>query len=383
MLFPPEWVGLFSGEKTFCLSTELFSRFSFFFPRFSFFIPPSEKEFFFPKKTFFFAFFKMRFSVQEAGKAKRIFHLPADAQKETGVHHSLIKGVLARNNSSYHRKSDNKLFVIQKEPEVKLLTVQGKNFFSLEEIQSKFKLSPTVFANQIRNQKFPHEVDWVSPEILYPGSSGSSSETKSEKSEVELLREEMQKQFAEFEFFRAQMKKENELLASRVLKLEQEKAEVAQGGRLQERNSPPVEPQGGRPQETFSAGMKIPFDVSQNWSKKIFQSANAFAKFCRFGVQGQITVNGPRKNKTVCFDGKIIPVADLLKEIIVFHINPQMWKEGNEDAKMKFFEEIIALDMNDKKEGKKMGQKASFIGKVRKCDDETIFDISVEFMKFL
>ena len=85
----------------------------------------------------------------------------------------------------------------------------------------------------------------------------------------------------------------------------------------------------------------------------------------------------------MCFDGKIIPVADLLKEIIVSHINPQMWKEGDEDAKMKFYEENIALDMNDKKEGKKMGQKAIFLRKVRQCDEETIFNISVEFMKFL
>ena len=309
----------------------------------------------------------MRFSIQEDGKAKRFFHLLADAQKEIGVHHSLIKGVLARKNSSYHRKSDNKLFAIQKEPAVKLLTVQGKDFFSLEEIQSEFKLSPTVFVNQIRNQKFPHEVDWISPEIL--DSRGGLDSSR--KSEVELLREEMQKQFAEFESFRAQMKKENELLASRVLKLEQEKAEMAH-----------AQAKGGKPQEC-SAGVKIPFDVSKNWSKKIFQSPNAFAKFCRFGIQGQITVNGLRKNKTVCFDGKIIPVADLLKEIIVSHINPQMWKEGDEDAKMKFVEEIIALDMDNKKEGKKMGQKASFMGKVRKCDDETIFDISVELMTFL
>ena len=153
----------------------------------------------------------MRFSIQEDGKAKKFFHLPADAQKETGVHHSLIKGVLARKNSSYHRKSDNKLFVIQKEPAVKLLTVQGKDFFSLEEIQSEFKLSLTVFVNQIRNQKFPHEVDWVSPEIL--DSRGgfspeeSSREAAPEKSEIELLREEMKKQFAEFESFREQMKK--------------------------------------------------------------------------------------------------------------------------------------------------------------------------------
>ena len=115
----------------------------------------------------------MRFSIQEAGKAKRFFHLPADAQKETGVHQSLIKGVLARNNSSYHRKSDNKLFFIQKEPPVKLLTVQGKDFFSMEEIQKEFDLSPTIFTNQIRNQKFPHEIDWVSPEILSPGESVS------------------------------------------------------------------------------------------------------------------------------------------------------------------------------------------------------------------
>ena len=285
MLFPPEWVGLFSGEKTFCLSTELFSRFSFFFPRFSFFIPPSEKEFFFPQKNFFFAFFKMRFSVQEAGKAKRIFHLPADAQKETGVHHSLIKGVLARNNSSYHRKSDNKLFVIQKEPEVKLLTVQGKNFFSLEEIQSKFKLSPTVFANQIRNQKFPHEIDWVSPEILSPGSSGSPrgafspSETKSEKSEVELLREEMQKQFAEFESFRTQMKKENELLASRVLKLEQEKAKVAQGGRPQKRNSPRWNPRAEDHRKLLPRGWESPLMFPKTGPKKYFNLQTPLQNF--------------------------------------------------------------------------------------------------------
>ena len=152
----------------------------------------------------------MRFSIQEAGKAKRFFHLPADAEKETGVHHSLTKGVLKRKNSSYHRKSDNKLFFIQEEPAVKLLTVQGKAFFSMEEIQKQFDLSPTVFTNQIRNQKFPHEIYWVSPEILSPGESVSEtkSEAKSEKSEVEFLREEMQKKFDEFESFRKEMKKD-------------------------------------------------------------------------------------------------------------------------------------------------------------------------------
>ena len=209
----------------------------------------------------------MRFSIQEDGKAKRFFHLLADAQKETGVHHSLIKGVLARKNSSYHRKSDNKLFVIQKEPAVKLLTVQGKDFFSLEEIQSEFKLSLTVFVNQIRNQKlkFPHEVDWVSPEIL--DSRGGLGSPR--KSEVELLREEMQKQFAEFESFRAQMKKENELLASRVLKLEQEKAEVekaevahaqAKGGKAE----------AAKPQECSAGGWEFPLMFPKTGPKKFF-----------------------------------------------------------------------------------------------------------------
>ena len=71
----------------------------------------------------------MRFSIQEDGRAKMFFHIPADAQKETGLDHSLIKTVLERKNSCYHRKSDNKLFFIRKEPAVKILTVQGKDFF--------------------------------------------------------------------------------------------------------------------------------------------------------------------------------------------------------------------------------------------------------------
>ena len=151
----------------------------------------------------------MRFSIQEAGKAKRFFHLPADAQKETGVHQSLIKGVLARTNknSSYHRKSDNKLFFIQQESPVKLLTARGKDFFSMEEIQTEFDLSPTVFTNQIRNQKFPHEIEWISPEI-FPG------ESVSETNEGELVQKLVSNQ--------EKMQKEIDFLSSRVLQLEKE-----------------------------------------------------------------------------------------------------------------------------------------------------------------
>ena len=328
----------------------------------------------------------MRFSIQEAGKAKRFFHLPADAQKETGVHHSLIKEVLARNNSSYHRKSDNKLFFIQKESPIKLLTVQGKDFFSLEEIQSEFGLSSTVFMNQIRNQKFPHEIDWISPEILFPGE--SVSEAKNEKSEVEFLREEMkkklnefefclekmQKKFDEFESFRKEMKKENELLSARVLKLEQEKEMQVS----QERNSPPE-----KIKETSFAEMKIPFDTSKKFLAATFDSAKHFAKYIRFGIIGQLGVNGPRKNKMITLDGKIIYVPDLLKEIISSHLNNQMWKDGDDDAKMEFIEKFITINIDSKTKGGKMGNKSTFVGKIRRLEEETIHDIFVEFMKFI
>ena len=185
----------------------------------------------------------MRFSIQEVGKAKRFFHLPADAQKETGLDHCLIKKVLERKNCSYHRKSDNKLFSIQKEDKIKLLTVQGKDFFSLEEIQQEFGLSPTVFMNRIKNQKFPHEIDWISPEILSPGE--SVSEAKNEKSEVEFLREEMKKKFDELISNQEKMKKEIDFLSSRVLQLEKEKQEKKEKEKEevkvpQERKSSPV-----------------------------------------------------------------------------------------------------------------------------------------------
>ena len=84
----------------------------------------------------------MRFSIQEEGKNKKIFHSFSDAQKETGVQNSVIEATLQRTNSRYHRKSDNKFFLIKKEPPVKILTINGEDFFSLEEIQQKVWIIP-------------------------------------------------------------------------------------------------------------------------------------------------------------------------------------------------------------------------------------------------
>ena len=67
-------------------------------------------------------------------------------QKVTGLHLTTIKTILERGgNPNYHRKSDNKLFEILEEPPIKILTIEGKDFFSLEEIEKEFALSPTKF----------------------------------------------------------------------------------------------------------------------------------------------------------------------------------------------------------------------------------------------
>ena len=302
----------------------------------------------------------MRFSVHKQDHPKQFFHSISAAHNETGLPNAIIKSTLERTNPRYHRKSDGEIFFIQKEPQIRIFTIEGEDFFSLEEIQEKFGLSQTKFINQVKKETFPKKIDWISPEILSPGNS-SSSETKNEKSEVEFLREEMQKKM--------------DLLSSRVLQLEKEKEELQVS---QERNSPPE-----KSKKTSSAEMTIPFNVFKNWSQTIFDSPKAFAKFCRFGIIGQLGVNGPRRNKLVFLDGRIISVPDLLKELIVSHINPHMWKDGDDDAKVKFMEEICNRQMGDKKHMTQPGKTPQFIGKVRRCDEETIHDISVEFMKFV
>ena len=300
----------------------------------------------------------MRFSIQEDGKAKMFFHIPADAQKETGLHLSLIKAVLERKNSCYHRESDNKLFFIRKEPAVKILMVEGKDFFSLEEIQNMFQLSPTIFMNQIKNQKFPHKIDWISPEILSPGSSSSS-----EKSEIESLREEMRKKFDEFESRQEEMRKEIDFLSARVLQLEKEKE-------LKEKSSP-------EKSEETSSEKKIPFDTSKELSNNTLDSVKTLARFLRFGIIGEIKTHGPKKNKTVVLGEKIIDVPDLLKEIISSHIKEQMYKVGDEESKLAFVERFGSRKIN----GKIPQGRMSFLRKIRILDEETIHEISSEFMK--
>ena len=147
------------------------------------------------------------------------FHSPAAANKVTGLHLTTIKTILERGgNPTYHRKSDNKLFEIRKEDPIKILEIEGEDFFSLEEIQAKFGLSPTKFLNQVKNDQFAKKIDWISPE-LFPGNE-SETEKIDERSEAELalevLREEMRSQFEKYQAEMSNLHAEISRLSAKV-----------------------------------------------------------------------------------------------------------------------------------------------------------------------
>ena len=169
----------------------------------------------------------MRFSIQEQNGKKMIFHSPAEAHKVTGVHFTTIKTTLERGaNPIYHRRSDNKLFEIRKEDPIRLIMIEGEDFFSLEEIQAKFGLSPTIFLNQVKNDKFAKRIDWISPE-LFPGGEAKRAkpdEIKILRSQFEKYQEEMKSQFEKYQTEISKFQAEIDRLSAKVEALEKEKA---------------------------------------------------------------------------------------------------------------------------------------------------------------
>ena len=220
----------------------------------------------------------MRFSIQEQNEKKMFFHSPAAANKVTGLHLTTIKTILERGgNPTYHRKSDNKLFEIRKEDPIKILEIEGEDFFSLEEIQAKFGLSPTKFLNQVKNDQFAKKIDWISPE-LFPG-----NESETEKiDELEVLREQFEKYQAEMSNLHAEMSNlhaEIDRLSAKV-----ETLEASLASRPAE-VSPPA-------QEVFKSKTVFPLDSF---------NINSIARFIRRGIIGKIQSSGP-KNSQICFD---------------------------------------------------------------------------------
>ena len=309
----------------------------------------------------------MRFSIQEQNEKKMFFHSPAAANKVTGLHFTTIKTILERGgNPTYHRKSDNKLFEIRKEDPIKILEIEGEDFFSLEEIQAKFGLSPTKFLNQVKNDQFAKKIDWISPELFSGSEASNESETEKidERSEAELaleiLREQFEKMRSQFEKYQAEMSNlhaEISRLSAKVASLENEKVEFA---------SPP-------PQEKIFK------------SKTVFPlysfNINSIARFIRTGIIGKIQPSGPKTHKYVLIDGRREFLPDLVEQIIRDHIVPVMENETQEE-KIKRLNEYT--EMKDKKiDGLTIGELAALRRGLRTMDPMVIVDISKELMKLI
>ena len=302
----------------------------------------------------------MRFSIQEQNGKKMFFHSPAAANKVTGLHLTTIKTILERGgNPIYHRKSDNKLFEIRKEDPIKLLVIEGEDFFSLEEIQAKFGLSPTKFLNQVKNDKFAKKIDWISPE-LFPG-----NESETEKiDELEVLREEMRSQFEKYQA-------EIDRLSAKVETLEKEKA--------------------SRPANVSPQGAKLPGELrSQEAKPKVFNPPRTFdslsfnlqslAKFIRNGFVN-IRSDGPKTHGYVLVNDKREYLPDLVKQIFQDHILPTLEYGSDEEKKRTI--EIISNIFNARTAGMTLGEFFAFRGKIRRLEETTIMEVAKEVMKLI
>ena len=300
----------------------------------------------------------MRFSIQEQNGKKMFFHSPAAANKVTGLHLTTIKTILERGgNPTYHRKSDNKLFEIRKEDPIKILEIEGEDFFSLEEIQAKFGLSPTKFLNQVKNDQFAKKIDWISPE-LFPG-----NESETEKiDELEVLREQFEKYQAEmrsqFEKYQAEMSNlhaEIARLSAKVASLASRPAEV----------SPP-------PQEKiFKSKTVFPLDSF---------NINSIARFIRKGIVGKIQPSGPKTKRKVLIDGREEYLPDLVEQIIRDHIVPVMENETQEEKTRRLNK---YMESKGKIDGLTIGELSALRRGLRTLDPMVIVDISKELMKLI
>ena len=304
----------------------------------------------------------MRFSIQEQNEKKMFFHSPAAANKVTGLHLTTIKTILERGgNPTYHRKSDNKLFEIRKEDPIKILEIEGEDFFSLEEIQAKFGLSPTKFLNQVKNDKFAKKIDWISPE-LFPGNE-SETEKIDERSEAELalevLREEMRSQFEKYQAEMSNLHAKISRLSAKV-----ETLEASLASRPAEVSPPPQE-------KIFKSKTVFPLDSF---------NINSIARFIRKGIVGKIQSSGPKTKRKVLIDGREEYLPDLVEQIIRDHIVPVMENETQEEREKRL---NGYMESKGKIDGLTIGELAALRRGLRTLDPMVIVDISKELMKLI
>ena len=285
----------------------------------------------------------MRFSVKEQNEKKMFFHLPAAAQKVTGLHMTTIKTILDRGgNPNYHRKSDNKLFEIREETPIKLLTIEGKDFFSLEEIEKEFALSPTKFMNQVRNKKFAKQIDWISDK-LFP--------EKLQQEKEPDLQEQIKK-----------LQAENEKLSARLEDLEAFVKKLS--FRAETQPSPETQ------QEFFQPPS---LDLYSLTFKTVVE-------FIMDGFVSGIKSDGPKTHKMVLVNNRKEYLPDLVKQILQDHVLPVLEKETKEerDKRIAFF-----INVNGKLDGMTLSELAIFGRHLRELKPELIADLSKAIMKMI
>ena len=112
----------------------------------------------------------MKFSIQEEEGEKQFFFTFKEASEKTGILSKRIAETLRSGRNKYFRRSDKKTFWIQNEETKPFAQIDGKDFFSAEDIQERFGISRTLFFNQLAKKKThfldsqekSHEVTWKS-----------------------------------------------------------------------------------------------------------------------------------------------------------------------------------------------------------------------------
>ena len=300
----------------------------------------------------------MRISVREQNEKKMFFHLPAAAQKVTGLHLTTIKTILDRGgNPNYHRKSDNKLFEILEEPPIKILTIEGKDFFSLEEIEKEFALSPTKFMNQVKNKKFAKQIDWISDE-LFPEKLQQEKEPDL-RAEMKKLQEENERLSARLEDLEASLKK----LSARVEKCETRETSLEKAS---------------SPEKAFSPAQE--FFKPSNTLDLYSLAPKLIAEFIASGFVSNIRPEGLKIRQFVLINNRKEYLPDLVKPILQDHVLPLLENE-TEEEKAKRFEFFI--NSRGKINGMTLGEIGLFMANLRQLKPQVIADISKAVMKLI
>ena len=290
--------------------------------------------------------------MKEQNEKKMFFHLPASAQKVTGLHMTTIKTILERGgNPTYHRKSDNKLFEIREELPIKILTIEGKDFFSLEQVSQEFGLSPTKFMNQVRNKKFAKQIDWISDE-LFPEKFHQEKEPDP-WAEMKKLQAENERLSARLEDLEAFVKK----LSVRVEKCETQPspAKCETQPSQQEFFQPPS-------LDLYSLTFKT------------------LVEFIVDGFVSGIKSDGPKTHKMVLVNNRKEYLPDLVKQILQDHVLPVLEKETKEEREKRI---VFYISMNGKFDGMTLSELAIFGRHLRELKPELIADLSKAIMKMI